>query len=519
MANIQPKRVQRRIKATTPPTDLLHRAVLINSALIPIYNHVFMALPLGGGQADVLHKEILKFLWTKQKDGVTKNKRKLVAKNRIPASHDKGGLQIPHPRNTCEGLHINLLQKIYQKSREPHRGPHTLLPRILEDTLQLARRPTLQFHVETYGPEQWMHTADRLKQHNMLFADLFQSMAKLLKLHEEERDTWHVAALNGHSLFNKLLPLTRDEASHLLELNIRTVAQIYNVDDTGHIQNQINPALTRHFQGERQFQEKMHLFLQALKKKRLSFRNKHQSELVSGGLLLRKEGKMSQEYRKMLRKKLDKEIKTAPAYASRIRDGVYYPTPETFTNAFKVLQNKHLPSKTKDTTFQILNRTIWTNNKAHKSGRIDNPKCDRCEEIETTEHLLCECTEYSVPLWQEMNQILTQTITEFTGDPMPTIHLTQREIIFNAIHPSIELHIKGPSLRGTIEHITQEIKRDIIYRRMNQNQREINITRIQAHLLSVVRRIISLYQYQGTRNLTDNILLLQIMEQKICDRT
>ena len=35
--------------ATTPPTDLLHRATLINRALIPIYNHVFtvhMSLPI-----------------------------------------------------------------------------------------------------------------------------------------------------------------------------------------------------------------------------------------------------------------------------------------------------------------------------------------------------------------------------------------------------------------------------------------------------------------------------------------
>jgi len=519
MANIQPKRIQRRIRATTPPTDLLHRAILINSALIPLYNHIFMALPLAGGQADTLHKEILNFLWTRQKDGVTRNKRKLVAKNRLPASHDKGGLQIPHPRETCEGLHINLLQKIYRKSKYPHKGPHSHLPRILEDVLQLARRPTLQFHVETYGPDQWTHTAERMRQYNLLFAELFHSMAKLLRLHEGERGTWHVAALNGHSLFNKLLPLTRDEASHLLEINTRTVGQIYDTDETGQLQNRINPALLRHFQGERQFQEKMNLFIQAMNKKRLPFRDKHQGELVSGGLLLRKETKMSQEYRKMQRKKLDAEIKTAPAYASRIRDGIYYPTPETFTNAYKVMQNKHLPSKTKETAFQILNRTIWTNNKAHKSGRIESSQCDKCAETETTEHLLCECAAYSAPLWQEMNQVLTQSIIEFTGERLPTINLTQREIIFNALHPSIELHVKGPSLRGTIEHVIQETKRDIIYRRMNQNQREINTTRIRAHLLSIIRRIISLYKYQGTRNLKDNIQLLQTMDQIICDRT
>jgi hypothetical protein len=37
---------RRRILATAPPTDILHRAMLINSALTPLYNHVFMALPV-----------------------------------------------------------------------------------------------------------------------------------------------------------------------------------------------------------------------------------------------------------------------------------------------------------------------------------------------------------------------------------------------------------------------------------------------------------------------------------------
>jgi hypothetical protein len=45
MRNTEPKRIKRRILGTTPPTDLLHRALLINTALIPIYNHIFMALP------------------------------------------------------------------------------------------------------------------------------------------------------------------------------------------------------------------------------------------------------------------------------------------------------------------------------------------------------------------------------------------------------------------------------------------------------------------------------------------
>jgi hypothetical protein len=40
MANIEPKLVKRRILATTPPTDVLHRATLVTTALIRLQPHV-----------------------------------------------------------------------------------------------------------------------------------------------------------------------------------------------------------------------------------------------------------------------------------------------------------------------------------------------------------------------------------------------------------------------------------------------------------------------------------------------
>ncbi len=42
-------------------------------------------------------------------------------------------------------------------------------------------------------------------------------MAKLLRIHEIDRKTWHAAAINGHTKFNKLLPLTQNEAVYRIE--------------------------------------------------------------------------------------------------------------------------------------------------------------------------------------------------------------------------------------------------------------------------------------------------------------
>ncbi len=83
MQKIDVKATKRRILATSPPTDTLHRATLINSALIPLYNHVFMVLPTTEADSDPLHKEILGFLWTRTADSVTTQKRRLVAVKKI----------------------------------------------------------------------------------------------------------------------------------------------------------------------------------------------------------------------------------------------------------------------------------------------------------------------------------------------------------------------------------------------------------------------------------------------------
>jgi hypothetical protein len=63
--------------------------------------------------------------------------------------------------------------------------------------------------------------------------------------------------------------------------------------------------------------------------------------------------------------------------------------------AYNIIGMNSLPLKTKETAFQILNQTTWTNNIAHKSGIRDNPDCHYCGQIKTVEHLAHNCEEYS----------------------------------------------------------------------------------------------------------------------------
>jgi hypothetical protein len=160
--------IERRILATTPPTDMLHRALLVNLAFTPIYNHVFMALPVTRNHIDELQKAVLKLFWTRQLDGCTKQKQRQLAKKRLGAGLAMKGLGIQPLENTVQGFQQNLLQKIYRRVNQPANG--SLLPRVLNKLLLRVHHPSIEDHVERMGLRQWNLTAARLKQENKMFA-------------------------------------------------------------------------------------------------------------------------------------------------------------------------------------------------------------------------------------------------------------------------------------------------------------------------------------------------------------
>jgi hypothetical protein len=166
----------------------------------------------------------------------------------------------------------------------------------------------------------------------------------------------------------------------------------------------------------------------------------------------------------------------------------------------RVLSLPYMFSKTKEVAFQILNRTVRTNNKSFKSGLSASPQCLRCEEVETMEHLLYLCPNYAEKLWAEFGLVLAQTIKQFTDEYTARIELTPKEIIYNKPHPAILLRILDKLVGYRILVTIQEIKRNIIFRRMQltePSRQEVPRIRLQAHLLSVTRKLISLLEYQG----------------------
>jgi hypothetical protein len=163
-----------------------------------------MVLPATEADCDTLHKEILRFLWTRTTDSITTQKRRLVAATRLPASFDKGGLQIQHPKDSAAGLRLNLIQKCYKKITA---GQGTVFLRIIEELLRQKGRPNLATHIESLGPMEWVKTADKVVTKNRMLGMAFRSMADYLTKLEDSPEDWHLAPIRGHTKFSKLLLL------------------------------------------------------------------------------------------------------------------------------------------------------------------------------------------------------------------------------------------------------------------------------------------------------------------------
>jgi hypothetical protein len=155
-----------------------------------------MALPVAEEDLNSLHKEILSFLWTWTNDSDTIKKIRLVAAKRLPASFNKGGLQIQHPSETAEGLRLNLIQKSFKKIAG---GTGTMFTRILEEMLRQKRRPDLLTHINSLGPTEWIATGNKLQGKNHMVRMVFKPMAVYLAKLEDRPEDCYLAPIRGHT--------------------------------------------------------------------------------------------------------------------------------------------------------------------------------------------------------------------------------------------------------------------------------------------------------------------------------
>jgi len=482
MENIDPKAIKKRILIASAPTNMFHKAILFNRVITPIYNHVFMALPYSGEKVNEMYSELVKFLWTSTKDNIPLSKRKLVAQKRLNANFEMGGLQIQHPQDVITGMQLNLIQK-HVKNQYPQ------FSQILNALLQSISRPNIEQHIKYLGPMQWEKTGNKLKNINILLAQTMESVSTFIQTLETDISTWHLVPIYGHSLAQGLSEITYQEFRALFETGTFTIGQLLNKDElTGQYTKELTQSLETNPTIEHRTIFKLKLILGKIK-----FSNFNEI-IVSPTPIFEKliQGKnLSQLHKKIKAKEKSRSIKKAPAYNTRIKDRIMVPDSNTFTAAYGILNNPIVPLKTKEISFQILNRTLWTNNKACKSNMSDTNLCRFCDEIETVEHAILQCENYAALQWEMLGQILTDYIRQKITDA-PSIQLTYLTVIYNKELQNIGMYIKDKNIRKIVMLLVFELRRNIYFHRSNStaiNRIPVLEFRRIAHFDSVIKKL------------------------------
>jgi hypothetical protein len=84
---------------------------LIQSVISPSYNHVYMAFGYNEESGKTVDDMTCSLLWTCRIEGAV-HKRKLVAKGRIAAAFNMGGLHMSFSKENAQGLLLNTLHRL-----------------------------------------------------------------------------------------------------------------------------------------------------------------------------------------------------------------------------------------------------------------------------------------------------------------------------------------------------------------------------------------------------------------------
>ncbi len=90
-----------------------------------------------------LDNQIVRLLWTKKVNGQNRQGRRLVAKKRINAFYEMGGMQIDFSRDTAMGLLANFMQR-QQNQQEREEVEQPLVYILLNEYLRAIDSPSLK---------------------------------------------------------------------------------------------------------------------------------------------------------------------------------------------------------------------------------------------------------------------------------------------------------------------------------------------------------------------------------------
>ena len=79
-----------------------------------------MALGYNDEWCKRIDNDMVRLLWTHREGDFLRQKRRLVARRRINASYEYGGLQISFSEQVAKGLLVNTLKRVKMQLDDPH---------------------------------------------------------------------------------------------------------------------------------------------------------------------------------------------------------------------------------------------------------------------------------------------------------------------------------------------------------------------------------------------------------------
>jgi hypothetical protein len=482
--------------------DLFHRRQIIKTVVIPSYNHIFMSFGPCEEACKKIDGEIIKLFWNRKTAGEIKRGRRLVAKSRIDASYEMGGLKMDFTTEIANGLVLNGLQRLRQQGRTRDENKSFLF-KLYNECLREANILNLGELFRIGGPKIWIKAGNKLANISPFFSCMCKAMAKMLELNENSSDGWMTANIAGHTAMHDLYRISAADGIMLENYGLTYVGQLFGKDDlTGRIMTGVDI----------EYPEDMTANYAGLIMKCKNLRSLLHGCRVTGGTALGSfihitEGfKYSGLYRKLSRGARDASLPGPPSYFTRRKDGIPVPALDLFMTGYKNLFKMDIPSKTLENSYLVMNRQVWTNEKNFLSrdggqGREQlDDSCKLCGIKENTMHLMFECENYSEPLWATTEYIIKETVRRVgNGEDSYNIRLHAFLIMYSVTTGVPSKHVKD------IMILIQEIKRNIVYRRFKRETSNVGVTtfgrhRLLAHLSITVQKIQSLRKYQGKTN-------------------
>ena len=386
--------------------------------------------------------------------------RPLISKSRIPANYNVGGLQMTDTLQKYKSISIEANFKILYNSLTNK-----------NDFISLYIRKKLKNNFAKEGSKGLQNLACKLPNTLLFLKDALIFLSKLIEKLEKDQLFWSASSLRS-SIHNVLwFRFNNNQLKVLDELNLTCIGQLY-----------LNSDILKQRYGTL-FDTQIDYLINNISKPY----NCNRISTATHVILVLNTYKEEKRFRpkiilkKEYKKRYEHMYKNAPSLKTRIRDQLFIIDEKSLKEAYSKSLKMPLSTIYRSFNFQILNRTLFTAEKAFKCRINDNDKCIKCNDKEDTSHLLIDCDNYAYIIWTELNSCVKIISTNAKES------ISWKNIIFHKTIKGIEKEDMQQLL------ILIQILKFSIYSKRKEIFRFSEI-RIRAHLISSANSTINLLE-------------------------